>query len=1165
MSNQDFPSDDANGSHSAPKPSEWIREKRTAASVSEAAREIQGQLNKWHADKETARMKWVWELVQNARDVAKKQNKKDFHARFIMQEGRLIFEHDGGPFSLDDIYALMNGRSSKPLESSDTIGQFGKGFVVTHILSGKVQVKGWLRGSEKFKIDRTFEMTLDRSIQSSDDLTVKHIANNIEECSKQLDEVGPELGQNITMFVYSLDQEGRDAAINGLETLMRASPFLLAFAEPTMTLKIVKEDHEAIYELSKTELIQSQPVRIELLKMAQANPSMGDSLVTVVSNDSTVKIAVPYNCKDHSILAIDKVPQLFKMYPLAKTEDLMLPAIIDAPFRVSAERFDLQYRDDQTKELEDVLRTATTLLYELCRWSLENNITGKELLFKIQAPQKERLYRIEWINALTSLVEDIKRLNIVETVVRTGTERGEFVKIDAVNFPSITVGSDDFEDETFVRGIWWLSSCLGLKVPSNRLIHEWNEIRECWKSLGISAGNEQTFEKLVRQTESLQNLANLKQKTGSDKNALDFLKNLYKLGDYYRSQRAQIPTFLTTGIYCNQDGDFENSEDLSIDFDVPENLKKIAEDLFEPLSKRLLHKEFSGEGELRNHFQALGLGIIDESKSIIILYDSIHRNWKLKGGFPDVKQSKYKRAVMEFEKWLLQEEKVFRQSELKYPLRELPFLCEDNALRVAEREYLVLPDSFLRNEAREFTKIWPQETKLTADYAETVADLNLLKKRLAEIGISQPDLIFTEVTDLSTDDIRKLSNVQSRGEFTASAEITKIVAFDKVLKFAEQSKQPDLTRSILLFLLGYAIPQNSSWQETKQIRATEVSPNVYGKLVPTGKEREFKLYPCMWLAQMKYSSWVVTTSEDEKGHKSFEVEQPSKNSLVDYLKTFPSSILSDVKVQMLLEREFEFSPIEMTGWLLTGGKTESEQALVKSLKQIHEMADSQGIDPIQFLNGLVLDKQVEEQFDRRNANFGLVIEEAVRRFFKKQLKYKEYGFEVIPNWKGYDFKAYLGRNVEESDYGVLSLSFQQVRSREILAQFEVEVKSTKTNAATMTLAQANSAVDHSEIYLLCVVESKDLSEDLEKLGEAEISEDQIEQLSEKLLLHMNIVSVGEDLKQAIINFRKASSATSEIKVKYDARFTIPLNYWKTKGRGINDWFASVLERLGIIT
>jgi len=1145
------------------KPSEWIRKKRTDASIGEAAREIRDHLNKWHAEKDIAKAKWVWELIQNARDVAKKQNKKNLEVSFALEKDRLIFKHDAGPFFLDDIYALVNGRSSKPIEHSDIIGQFGKGFIVTHIVSGTVLVKGWLRGDDTIHINKTFEITLDRSIQASDELTVTHIANNIEECGKQLDKAGPELEHDVTLFGYPLDDEGRDAAISGLEGLKRALPFVLAFTQPSMTLRIVHEGQESIFGVLETELIQSRPAKIELLKTAQQSQSLGGSLIVVSSGDSDVKIAIPYLCKDHTILDLGNSPRLFKMYPLAKTEDLILPIVINASFRVSAERFDLQYRDDQIEELRSTLQTAMGLLYELCKWALDKKILHKESLFKTKAPQQERPYQTEWVQALTSLVEGVKQLKAVEAMVDADTEKTEFLQPESVYFPSPFVGLSPFEDAKFIKGIWWLSRYLGLKVPAGSLIDEWNAIRECWKSLGISVGNEQTFENLVGQTQDLENFANLKQKTGSEKKALDFLKYLYKLGNHYRCERAQVPAFLSKAIYCNQNGDFEIPENLDIDHNVPESLKKISDDLFEPLRKRLLNTEFSKEEELKKHFQALGLNIIDETKAIGLLYDSIHRNWKQRSSSTATSQNRYKKGIVEFEKWLLQKEETNHQLGQKYPLNELPFLCKDNTLRIVEKEYLVLPDAFLDKEAREHTKIWPQETKLSEGYAEGIANPDLVRNRIVADGISQPNLMFNEETDLSSDQIKELSDAQIRGNYIATTEVSKIIAFDKVLKFAEQSRSPDLTRSILLFLLGYVVPRDNSWQESKQIRAGEAGPNVYGKLVPTGKEREFRLYPCTWLAQMKHSNWMVTTSEDEKGRKSFEVEQPSQNVLTDYLKTFPPSILSDEKVQMFLQREFGFSPVEITGWLLTGGKTESEQALVESLKQIHEMADSCGVDPVQFLNGLVSDKQIGDKFERRNANFGLVIEKAVRRVFEQQLKYGEYDFVVIPNWKGYDFKAYLGKKIGESDYGTLSLTFQRVHSRQVLAQFEVEVKSTKMNTVTMTLPQANNAVDHSELYLLCVVETKDLSRDMANLESESINDDQIEKLSEKILPYTSIVSVGEDLRQVIFNFRKASSATSEIRVDYDARFTIPSKLWKNKGKIIIDWFASVLEELGV--
>lgn len=1145
------------------KPSEWIRQKRTKASIEEAAREIQKHLDKWHAQGDVAKVKWVWELIQNARDVAKKHNKKSLEVSFVLDENQLVFEHDAGPFSLDDIYSLVNGRSSKPLGSSEMIGQFGKGFIVTHIVSGKARVKGWLR-DDTIRIDKTFEITLDRSIRTNDELTVTHIANNIKECSIQLDNPGPPLKYDLTQFEYPLSEEGRDAATTGLSALGDALPFVLAFTEPEMTIRIVQDGHTSVYRVTETEPIQSQPIKIQLLKMAHRNQRQGDGLIVASLINSNVRIAVPCSSTNRTILELGDTPQLFKMYPLAKTEDLALPVVIDAPFKVSAERFDLQYRDDQIEELKNILQTAMNLLKELCKWALDTHIPCTELLFKIKAPPNERPYEAQWAEALSILVMDISQLEAVEAMSDAATDRIEFLKPDSVYFPSPLVGLSTFVDEKFISGIWYLSRLLGLKVPARELIKEWNLIRECWKSLGIAAGNEQTFESLVKQTHELRSLVNLKKKIGSDRNVLAFLKYLYKLGDYYRCKKAQVPEFLKMAVYCNQNGDFKRPEELNIDENVPDALKKISADLFEPLRGRLLNTEFSEKDTLRQHFQTLGLNIIGENKAIGLLYDSIHRNWKQRS-IGETNANKYKRGVMEFEKWLLQKKNIEPILEKEYPLSELPFLCEDNRLRIVEKEYFVLPDMFLEKEAREHTKIWPNDTKLSKEYSKGIANPALIKNRLVAAKISQPSLIFSEETDLSSNQMKELSEAPIRGTYMATAEVSKVVAFDKVLRFAEQSRNLDLTKAILGFLLGYVVPRENSWQELKKIRAAEMGPNVYSRLAPTGKKRDFHIYHCLWLAQMKSNKWVVTTSVDDKDHQSFDVEQPSKKNLTDYLKTFPPSMLGDEKVHMFLQQKFEFSPLEMTSWLLTGGKSEAEQALVESLKQIYELADSRGLNAIYLLNNILLEKQRREQFNRRNVNFGLSMERAVRKVFEEQLKYGKYDFEVIPRWKGYDFEAYLGKQIEESDYGTLLITVQRGPSRVILARFEIEVKATRVDTVTMTLTQANNAVDHAGEYLLCVVDAKEISADFADLDSISLSDEEIEKLSEKILPLMNIVSIGKDLRQVVVDFRKASSATPDIKVDYNARFIIPSKLWKTKGKTVTEWFISVLHELGVST
>lgn len=68
------------------------------------------------------RAHFIYELLQNAEDVEAK------HASFILEENKLIFEHDGNAFGEDNVWGITNiGKGSKR-EQQDTIGRFGIGF-----------------------------------------------------------------------------------------------------------------------------------------------------------------------------------------------------------------------------------------------------------------------------------------------------------------------------------------------------------------------------------------------------------------------------------------------------------------------------------------------------------------------------------------------------------------------------------------------------------------------------------------------------------------------------------------------------------------------------------------------------------------------------------------------------------------------------------------------------------------------------------------------------------------------------------------------------------------------------------------------------------------------------------------------------------------------------
>ena len=100
----------------------------------------------------TASKRWVWELIQNAKDVnidGKVQVR--IKAGLEDADAHITFEHNGGAFSAENIRFLIEQVSSKDRTNDSTrrpttTGRFGTGFLTTHLLSERVIIKGVTEG-----------------------------------------------------------------------------------------------------------------------------------------------------------------------------------------------------------------------------------------------------------------------------------------------------------------------------------------------------------------------------------------------------------------------------------------------------------------------------------------------------------------------------------------------------------------------------------------------------------------------------------------------------------------------------------------------------------------------------------------------------------------------------------------------------------------------------------------------------------------------------------------------------------------------------------------------------------------------------------------------------------------------------------------------------------
>ena len=166
---------------------EIVKERAIEVVKRNAARDIITGIREWRENKvQVAKKRWIYELIQNAIDVAKARRNTNLRIEIFKDGNSIIFRHNGGFFTLDEIGAIIYGGSTKPYsQESEYIGRFGTGFLVTHILSRLVKIEGYIFNDEDNKI-YSFKIELNRD--SNDD---NELARDIDRCFEQLNKATP--------------------------------------------------------------------------------------------------------------------------------------------------------------------------------------------------------------------------------------------------------------------------------------------------------------------------------------------------------------------------------------------------------------------------------------------------------------------------------------------------------------------------------------------------------------------------------------------------------------------------------------------------------------------------------------------------------------------------------------------------------------------------------------------------------------------------------------------------------------------------------------------------------------------------------------------------------------------------------------------------------------
>ncbi len=567
--------------------SDKILEERQDAHDSNVANKIIDMMDKLRLSANTnSPRRWIWELLQNAKDVSNFSGKVKVKISLDEEEGILEFSHNGKPFSTKNIVFLIEQVSTKERDNAKSgkekaTGKFGTGFLTTHLLSEIVTIKGFLLDDNEPM--RKFKVTLDRSGKNKKEIVgaIRNAFENLENSGVVSDIENYNFNDHNTTFKYNLDEKGIKVAKIGLEDLKISIPYVLALTSQIEEIHIESENIKySIIGKSNCKLQDSCIYTIQEIQGA----AVRNHFILLVKDDS-VTVAVALENRDGKVWIkgfIKKQPKIFCDFPLVGTDDFPLPVIVNSQlFNPTEPRDGIYLTDNENEKIEEnkrLILKACELYQSLLEYASENGWLGLYNITCVKRMQSKEWCSNEWlnVNVVNICRQYIKCCPIIDNAVGK--------RIALYNNDEIQVEILDDLDEKMRNGIWELcSKWIPIALPRKEDIHYWYQSlwSECKKF---------DLEKLTTKIESLENRTILGLELESGINSEEWLNEYYALikndkrivGDIVSGEYAVIP---------NQNGVFKKCKELFLDTDVDEEYKEILRILGEDCKEYLLAKD----------------------------------------------------------------------------------------------------------------------------------------------------------------------------------------------------------------------------------------------------------------------------------------------------------------------------------------------------------------------------------------------------------------------------------------------------------------------------------------------------------------------------------------------------------------------------------------------
>lgn len=285
------------------------------------AQSVLNHLTALESNRARVRTRWIWELLQNARDTSANSD-AELVASIKQSDDEVVFRHNGGSFEREEIIHLIYHGSTK-VDSPEALGRYGSGFLTTHLLSPEIGVSGQLEDG------RGFSFRLKREVGSVGDLS-KSMQDAASAFVDSLSNEPPTDSCYTTEFRYPLRGDASEVVAEGIATLKQSAPLVVVFNREFSSIRIESSDDTVEFKVSGRKRLKQTQFELVTVAETENGSSIAREYLVAQGEKSSVAIPVRSVADGRVVLPIVHTPRLFLGFPLVGTENFGFPAVINS-------------------------------------------------------------------------------------------------------------------------------------------------------------------------------------------------------------------------------------------------------------------------------------------------------------------------------------------------------------------------------------------------------------------------------------------------------------------------------------------------------------------------------------------------------------------------------------------------------------------------------------------------------------------------------------------------------------------------------------------------------------------------------------------------------------------------------------------------------------------